>query len=258
VGQGQERHRVKAADDSRREMMRRLRLGNLRKLLRARCGPTLPDDDAGREYLYELLLPVSVGPHAGIKMTNVIGVWAPWMQGHEAAEVLAHCCCTPIWRRMPTARLLGKRLRLTNGERERLKLWTIAPFNMSPQQARKQRRAKDRARKRRLRQLRGCKGRIEYEASSATRTKPWLAAGISRATWYRCRETSASAVRLRSAADALVSPEQAPPPKLLAIGAPCSDANSKSPPKPKKSRKRGRRAADAATARRDRRTHLSH
>jgi hypothetical protein len=129
-------------------------------------------------------------------MTNVIGVWAPWMQGREAAEILAHCCCTPMWRRMPTARLLGKRLRLTNGEREWLKLWTIAPFNMSLQQARKQRRAKARARKRRLRELRGSKSRAEYEAASLSRTKPWLPLGISRRTWYRRRGTSPSQVRL--------------------------------------------------------------
>ena len=38
--------------DNQAEMIRRLRLGNLRNLLRHRCGPTLPDDDAGREYLY--------------------------------------------------------------------------------------------------------------------------------------------------------------------------------------------------------------
>jgi hypothetical protein len=42
--------------------MRRLRLGDLRKLLRARCGHTLPDNDAGREYLWELLLPTSLAP----------------------------------------------------------------------------------------------------------------------------------------------------------------------------------------------------
>ena len=44
------------------EMIRRLRLGDLRRLLRDRNGAVLPDDDAGREYLLELLLPISVGP----------------------------------------------------------------------------------------------------------------------------------------------------------------------------------------------------
>jgi len=44
-------------DDSHAEMLRRLRLGNLRTLFRHRYGPTLPDDDAGRAELRELLLP---------------------------------------------------------------------------------------------------------------------------------------------------------------------------------------------------------
>jgi hypothetical protein len=55
-------------------MLRRLRLGNLRKLFRHRYGPTLPDDDAGREDLRELLLPVSVSTNADIKMPKAIEV----------------------------------------------------------------------------------------------------------------------------------------------------------------------------------------
>jgi hypothetical protein len=61
-------------------MLRRLRLGNLRKLFRDRYGPIFPDDDAGRADLQELLLPISLGPHADIKMPNAIEVWAPWMK----------------------------------------------------------------------------------------------------------------------------------------------------------------------------------
>jgi len=47
------------------EPLRKLRLGDLRKLLRDRNGPILPDDDAGRDYLHELLLPISLGPERG-------------------------------------------------------------------------------------------------------------------------------------------------------------------------------------------------
>ena len=46
---------------SRAEIIRRLRLGDLQKFLRFRYGHTLPDDDAGREDLHELLLPISLG-----------------------------------------------------------------------------------------------------------------------------------------------------------------------------------------------------
>lgn len=52
--------------------MRRLRLGDVQKVLQHRYGHTLPDDDAGREDLRELLLPISLGPEAGRKMENAI------------------------------------------------------------------------------------------------------------------------------------------------------------------------------------------
>lgn len=54
------------------------------------------------------------------------------------------------------------------------------------------RRAKAKIRKRDKRRKAGAKPRAEYEAKSINRTKPWLEAGISRATWYRNRETSLS------------------------------------------------------------------
>ena len=43
------------------ENVRRRRLGDLRRLFRYRYGPVLPDDDAGRADLHELLLPISLG-----------------------------------------------------------------------------------------------------------------------------------------------------------------------------------------------------
>ena len=62
------RPRVKISTD---ERMRRLRLGDLRRLLRDRCrGSILPDDDAGRDYLRELLLPISLGPHEAVTLRN--------------------------------------------------------------------------------------------------------------------------------------------------------------------------------------------
>jgi hypothetical protein len=172
------------SDHSRSEMLRRLRLGNLRKLFRDRYGPVLPNDDAGREDLYELLLPISVGPHADIKMQNAIEVWAPWLPPADVKELVDCINLTPIWNRKPTARQLGKRLRLTNGERERLRLWTIAPYHMNAQELLAQRKAKRRARTRLLRQLRGSKPRAIYEAESKSKIKPWEPAGIKRRAWY--------------------------------------------------------------------------
>jgi hypothetical protein len=199
---------MSADQDARQEIIRRLRLGNLRTLFRHRWGPVLPDDDAGREDLRELLLPISVGPNAAIKMERAIEVWAPWMARDEATQIIDDINLTPIWHRKPTASALGQRLLLTNAERERLRVWSIAAHDMTPEQAAEHRRAKERARKRRYRRSRGSKPRAEYEAASLSRTKPWLALGISRRTWYRRVGTSASALKLSTTEDRPV-PEQA-------------------------------------------------
>lgn len=169
------------------EIMRRLRLGDLRKLLRSRYGPTLPPDDAGREDLHELLLPVSLGPEAvALKMANAVKVWAPWMDHTEAEQLIDRINRMPTRERKPTARQIGKRQQVTNEQRERWKLWTIAPCNMTDVQMQEQRKAKkrDRDRQRRHRQPRQI-----YLANAKARTKPWEAEGISRRTWYRRRGT---------------------------------------------------------------------
>jgi hypothetical protein len=167
---------------AKREIMRRLRLGDLRKLLRARCGHTLPDDDAGREYLWELLLPVSLAPEEHErKMANTVEIWAPWLGKDEAEQLIDQINRMPARERMPKARIVGERLRLTNEERECLRLWAIAPFDMTNAQLMEQRKTKDRVRQRQRRRLAGRKPRT----ASVARVKPWAIRGMSRATWYR-------------------------------------------------------------------------
>lgn len=168
---------------SKSEIIRSLRLGDLQKILRSRYGHTLPDDDAGREDLFELLLPISLGPEGGRRMKNAIEVWAPWMNALDAGQLIGQINRTPIHSRKPKSRELGERLRVSYQERESLKLKTIKAFDMTDAQMREQRRAKDRARKRRLRQRRP---RTNYLVdNSLSRKKPWKTEGISRATWFR-------------------------------------------------------------------------
>lgn len=182
---------------SKTEIMRCLRLGNLRTLLRARCGPTLPDDDAGREYLWELLLPISLGPDAKRRVHNTVETWAPWLDAKERFELVSQIERIPARDRKVKATTLGQRLRVTSEEREYLKLWTVTPFDLTDKQLKEQRKAKKRARDRRRRRAAGSKPRTEYEAASVSRAKPWLAFGISRATWFRKRrETSPRQVNL--------------------------------------------------------------
>ena len=172
------------------ETIRRLRLRDMRNYLRCRYGHTLPDDDAGREDLRELLYPISVGPNPAIKMPKAIELWAPWMSPAEAGELIDAINLMPIWLRKPSARELGKRLRVTNQMRQLWRLWTIAPCDLTDQELAEQRKAKDRERKRRSRerqrQHQGKATRAQWLAAhSISRDKPWLVLGISRASYYR-------------------------------------------------------------------------
>jgi hypothetical protein len=185
----------------RNERIRRLIYGDILKVLVHRYGPTLPDDDAGRDDLDLLLLPVSLDPKAPVERTRaVIEVRAPWLS--ETKEKIEGLMALPLWYRRPSAKEIGERLRLTNAERERLKVWQIAPVDRTKEELEEQRKAKNRARgRKRYKQSRG-----DYEAKSKSNLKPWEAEGVSRATWYRRRETSQYQTKVLIGEHLLVSP----------------------------------------------------
>jgi hypothetical protein len=174
------------------ETLRRLRVGDLKQYCRHRYGAVLPDDDAGRHDLLELLRPVSLGSAPARVIANTIQTWAPWMAQAEAAELIAQIQAMPRYERWPTDKTLGKRLNVTNAERNRLRLWRIHPVDMTDGQMAEQRKAKRKLRDRRKRQQAGRKPRDTYIAASLTKQGPWKAEGISRATWYRRQERSGS------------------------------------------------------------------
>jgi hypothetical protein len=175
-------------EPSTREKIRRVRLGNVRTLIRHRCGLFLPEDDAGHEYLIEMLKIVSLGPDPERRMVNVIETVAPHITGADGERIIRHVNRMSTYDRWPRPHILGESLRLTNAEREGLGLWSITPCDISAEDLAEQRKAKDRARKRRTRQAQGAKLRSQYEGQSASRLKPWLAEGISRRTWYRRKQ----------------------------------------------------------------------
>ena len=178
-------------------MIRRLRLGDLRKLIADRCrGLILPDDDAGIDYLRELLLPISIGPYetrnrvrGGValwgpvdRMKQEIARWAPWMGDNRAGALIDEINQMPLWQRKPKARTLGERLNVTYGQREELKLRTILAVDVSDVAMELIRNRKRRKRDKERRQL---QSRADYLAShTKTKERPWVALGISRRTYY--------------------------------------------------------------------------
>lgn len=176
---------------SKHEAQRRARLGDLLRLYHSRYGTNgFPDDSAGREDLLELLYCTSMAPSASEKKgLCIIELWAPWMTREEAERLVHHVSNNLTFaERTPTARTLGNRLRLTNAERERLRLWTIRPCDMTDEQLLEQSKARRRMRRERKRRDQGIRSRAVHLAELKARPKPWEAENVSRATWYRRRK----------------------------------------------------------------------
>jgi hypothetical protein len=194
---------------SRDEMIRRLRLGDLRRLIGDRCrhsGGILPDDDAGIEYLRELLLPISIGPYEAIRrprkvelwgpnerMLQEISRWAPWMGDNRAGDLIGEINQMPMWQRKPKARTLGERLNVTYAQRQELGLRTIAPCDVSDAAMALIRKRQRRKRDKERRQL---QSRADYLANhTKSKERPWIALGISRRTYYyRLKQTNCTSL----------------------------------------------------------------
>ena len=165
------------------EMFRRRRLGDIRRLLDWCCGPILPDADDGREYLTDLLFAMSLGRNPRAGMMQTVRDRAPWLTEDEAADHIDCILKLPAKGRRSTAEEIGQSLRVINEERERLRLWTIRPVDMTDEQLAEQKKAKDRARENRKR------ARVPRDAwlekNNLSKQQPWKAKNMSRASWYR-------------------------------------------------------------------------
>ena len=123
---------ARSAQADKWECIRRLRYGAIIRLFRHRYKTEVPDDDAGRPDLWQLMCNVSLSPHgAEEKMRNVLAVWAPWMPQWEVEGYIERIERAPMYERIPTAKALGEALLLKNADRELLCLWPIKPFDMT-------------------------------------------------------------------------------------------------------------------------------
>jgi hypothetical protein len=145
------------------ETVRRLRYGDVLKLIRYRYGANgVPDDDAGRPDLMELLYLASMAPAgAEKKIRNNIELYAPCV---EVEALIQHLSVTPHYQKVRTAEELGRLLHLTNAERERLKLWRIRPIDMTAEQLAQQTKERERTRRAAQRRKKGIRTKEAYRA----------------------------------------------------------------------------------------------
>jgi hypothetical protein len=170
-----------------------IRIAELRRLYRSRWGPTLPDDDAGRDDA--LVMAHHLARRHGDAQHHIemyLQVNAPWMDKIEAESLVATVLVNPIRFRADT---LAERMNLTWKERERLGIKTIGAVDVPKAERERRRhqrkRSRDRTRREQRRRAKGAEPRSRYLAKALAQTRPWEALGISRRSWYRRRGTGA-------------------------------------------------------------------
>lgn len=196
---------------SKDERIRRVRLGDLKKVLLRRYGYELPEgDDAALEDLELLLDVVSLSPTHDVRqrMKNQIEILAPWIDTETAYELIENVLAKPPYLRKIKKEDLGQRLNLTFLERQALGIRTIAPADLTTEEfaerRKERRRAKRREQKERARRRAGIKSRITKRATSNEHLKPWARMNMSRATWYRRRARSETARETAAGANVLL------------------------------------------------------
>jgi hypothetical protein len=163
-----------------------LRVSELSTIYCDRYGaPLLPDDDSGRDDAF--VMAQHLARLSGDQRRNIVlwmRSWAPWMDQPELDQLIEAVLAKPRrWRADP----IGKKINLLDIDRTRLGITTIGSADVTKEQRAARRKARKREDMKQRRKSAGAKPRADYEASSLARSKPWIAEGISRRTWYRRR-----------------------------------------------------------------------
>lgn len=151
-------------------------------------GAPLPDDDAGRDDIKLVFQVLSTTSNPGYRMFDVAGTWAPWLPEDELAALVADVVAHP---RRFKADTVAARLGITAEIRARLNLRTIGATDKLAEQRAAERREQQQLAKEQKRRAGGVLTIAEARALRAKR-QPWKTAGISRATWYRRRQSVAA------------------------------------------------------------------
>lgn len=165
--------------------LRALRVRDLNRLFQARYGHKAPDTPQVREHV------AIIAHHLAQLPYNTEKAVMGWLEGNapfytitETKELLAAVSFSPKhWK----ARRLGFLLKLPFNDRAKMRITTIAAYDMSEarREIRRKQMAKDRMQ--RIRREKGAVPRAQYLATTLTASKPWIAEGITRRTWERRR-----------------------------------------------------------------------
>jgi hypothetical protein len=165
-----------------------LRMAELFRVFVHRYGDApLPADDAGRDDLRLAFQVLSTASDAAHRMNSVALIWAPWMPPDELSALTADVVAHP---RRFKADTIAARLGITAEIRAALKLRTIGAIDKSAEQRAAERREAQRLAKEQKRRAAGIPTIAEARAMRAKKS-PWIAAGISRSTWYRQHQRAA-------------------------------------------------------------------
>jgi hypothetical protein len=170
-------------------LQRRFRIAELGRIFRSRYhGAALPDDDAGRGDLEELLFAHATSPRCDeAQLRSIADYWAsPDVDTTTIDRLIEKVLATPLRLRRRRAETVGKSLLLRFEERERLGVRTIRSTDKTADEIKLIRLRRKTDWQTAQRRQRGVVSRAVYlAANSINRTKPWLALGMSKATWYR-------------------------------------------------------------------------
>jgi hypothetical protein len=176
---------VRLSKDEVHKINLRRRLAQLHRLFYGRYqSHTLPNDDSGLHDAYVYVNHLAGEPKARSRILKFLELVAPWMTTAEATTLTNIVLADPkTW----DSEQIAVELNVTIHERDMYRLTTFGAVDMSREERHKR---DNRRRLQRRRRKAKMKPRAEWLATQATtptisRRKPWIAYGMSRATWYR-------------------------------------------------------------------------
>jgi hypothetical protein len=182
----------------------RKRLRELERIISDRhgCVPATDDADLYLGPVANCFYAIAAGRDRSVSVDGIVKLfwfwcqcqrWAPHVSSDEATEIVRHVHAGSS--KLVADDVLGKALRLTYADRDRLKIRAIGCLDadkaLRKKLAKARRRERDRLRAAEKRKANGATPRSVYEASSLSKTKPWEAEGISRRTYERRRKKAA-------------------------------------------------------------------